>query len=80
MNNLIVNIDKLHTTELGVMRIKRNLSLNVDDVVDYCRNKIISPNCEINRSGKNFYAKIDGVIITINVHNYTIITAHKEKL
>ena len=26
-NELILNLDKLHTTELGVVRMKRNLSL-----------------------------------------------------
>ena len=28
-NELILNLDKLHTTELGVVRMKRNLSLEV---------------------------------------------------
>ena len=32
-NELILNLDKLNTTELGVVRMKRNLSLEVDDVV-----------------------------------------------
>lgn len=32
MNDLIENIDRLHTTEMGVERIKRNLSLEVEDV------------------------------------------------
>ena len=30
MNELIDNIDKLHTTEMGIERIKRNLTLDVD--------------------------------------------------
>lgn len=29
-NELILNLDKLNTTELGVVRMKRNLSLEVD--------------------------------------------------
>ncbi|MFV0382002.1 MAG: DUF3781 domain-containing protein, partial [Breznakia sp.] len=33
MNDLIVNIEKIHTTELGVARIKKNLKLDTDDVV-----------------------------------------------
>lgn len=36
-NELLVNIDKLHTTDLGVVRIKKNLTLNTDDVVAWCR-------------------------------------------
>ena len=36
---LILNLDKLHTTELGIGRIKGNLSLDVDDVVKWCGKK-----------------------------------------
>lgn len=78
-NELLKNLDKLHTTELGVDRIKRNLSLDTDDVVDWCKAKINSVNAVITRSGKNWYVNIDNCIITINAYNYTIITAHKEK-
>lgn len=38
-NNLILNIDKLHTTDLGIIRIKKNLSLFTNDVVSWCREK-----------------------------------------
>ncbi len=30
---LLTNIDKVHTTLLGIERIKRNLKLDIDDVV-----------------------------------------------
>lgn len=40
MNDLITNIEKLHTTELGVQRIKKNLSLDTDDVVKWCKEAI----------------------------------------
>lgn len=46
-NELLKNLDKLHTTELGVERIKRNLSLDSDDVVDWCKTKIYSANSVI---------------------------------
>ena len=36
-NELIRNIDKLHTTEMGVERIKRNLGLTNCDAVEWCR-------------------------------------------
>ena len=78
-NELLKNLDKLHTTELGVERIKRNLSLDIDDVVDWCKAKINSVNAVITRSGKNWYVNIDNCIITVNAYSYTIITAHKEK-
>lgn len=76
-NELLDNIDKLHTTELGVVRIKRNLSLATEDVVGWCRDKISSDNAVITRNGKNWYINIDDCIITVNAYSYTIITAHK---
>lgn len=76
-NELLDNIDKLHTTELGVGRIKRDLSLDIEDVVGWCRDKISSDNAVITRNGKNWYINIDACIITVNAYSYTIITAHK---
>lgn len=78
MNDLILNADKLHTTEMGVKRIKRNLSIDVDDVVQWCKKIILDCNTVIERKGKNWYAKAKGCIITVNAHSYTIITAHKQ--
>jgi len=66
--------ERLHTTELGVERIKRNLNLQTDDVVDWCKQKIEQAD-EIIRKGKNWYIYADNTIITVNAHSYTIITA-----
>lgn len=76
-DTLIANLDKLHTTELGLLRIKRNLSLDVDDVVGWCREQIQNPEALIVRKGKNWYACTCGCEITVNAYSYTIITAHK---
>ena len=76
-NELIQNLDKLHTTELGIGRIKKNLSLDIDDVVIWCNDKIQNPNAAITRIGKNWYIDIDDCAITVNAYSYTIITAHK---
>lgn len=38
---LLDNIDKVHTTEMGIDRIKRNLKIVTEDVVTYCINKIL---------------------------------------
>lgn len=78
-DELLKNLDKLHTTELGVERIKRNLFLDTDDVVVWCKAKIGSVKAVITRSGKNWYVNIDNCIITVNAYSYTIITAHREK-
>lgn len=44
---LLSNIDKLHTTKLGISRIKKNLKLDVDDVIEFCKSKIMKKNCNI---------------------------------
>ena len=50
-NELLENLGRLHTTELGVIRIKKNLSLNV---IEWCKEKISLCNAEITRKGKNW--------------------------
>lgn len=58
-SELLDNLDKIHTTELGVVRIKRNLSLDTDDVVEWCKDKIKSDHAVITRNRKNWsYVKI----------------------
>lgn len=37
MNDLIINLDKLHTTQMDEERIKRNLNLQTDDVTQWCK-------------------------------------------
>lgn len=76
---LLRHLDKLHTTELGVVRIKRNLSLDIDDIAEWCKDKIGSAHSIITRKGKNWYINVDDIVITVNTHSYTIITAHREK-
>ena len=73
---LLSNIDKIHTTEMGIDRIKKNLKLDTNDVVEYCKNKVLEKNCNIFKQGKNWYCEIENIIITINSYSYTIITAH----
>ena len=73
---LLLNIDKIHTTNMGIDRIKNNLKLETNDVVEFCKNKILDKNCSIYKQGKNWYCETDNIKITINSHSYTIITAH----
>ena len=74
-NELLMNIYKIHTTHLGISRIKRNLGIE-EDVVEFCKNKVLDKNCNIYKQGKNWYCEIDNIKITINSYSYTIITAH----
>lgn len=73
--DLLANLDKIHTTELGAERIKNNLSLDTADVIAWCKLKIESAN-NIIRKGKNWYVYADDVVLTINAYSFTIITAH----
>ncbi len=77
MNDLIENIDKLHTTKMGEERIKRNLQIETDDVIEWCKVRILDNEAVIERIGKNWYITIENYKITVNAHSYTVITAHK---
>ena len=79
-NELLERLDKLQTTELGIVRIKRNLSLDVDDGVEWCRDKIKSDKALITRNGKNWYINIDACIITVNAYSYTMMLGSKALL
>lgn len=72
------HLEKLHTTEMGQARIKKNLGLEVVDVVEWCQEQLSTKKVQISRKGKNWYVELDDCIITINVYSNTIITAHKK--
>ena len=78
-NELLENIEKLHTTPMGVDRIRRNLRLvdDVKDVVAWYHEKNLDSNAVITRQGKNWYVRINDCIFTVNAYSYTIITAKK---
>ncbi|MBQ3981067.1 MAG: DUF3781 domain-containing protein, partial [Treponema sp.] len=48
-NELLENIDRVHTTPMGVERIRRNLLLgdDVQDVVAWCKGQIELPEAAI---------------------------------
>jgi len=75
---LLSKLDQIHTTELGIERIRRNLDLTDVDVVAWCKDQIKEANHIVKR-GKNWYVHTDHAIITVNASSFTIITAHKVK-
>ena len=76
-NDLLNNINKLHTTRLSMQRIRRNLNLKDNiNVLNYCKLLILNKNALIYREGKNYYVNTNNFILTINASTYTIITAH----
>ena len=80
MVELIENRNKLHTTAMGIERIKKNLQVETDDIVEWCRRRILQKDAKIERLGKNWYIIVDDCKITVNAYSYTIITAHKVKI
>jgi ribosomal protein S18 acetylase RimI-like enzyme len=75
-NDLSQHIDKLHTTQMGAERIRRNLNLRTEYVVDWCKEAVKQADVIIGQ-GKNLYVYGAGTVITINAHSFTVITAHK---
>lgn len=76
---LLLNIDKIHTTEMGINRIIKNLKINDCDIVLFCKEKVLDKYSSIYKKGKNWYVVNGNIIITINSYSYTIITAHIKK-
>jgi len=75
-----IDIDKLHTTELGAERMMRNLGLDLGDVVAWCKQTVRSADNEFKlRKGKNWYVFCKEYVLTINANSHTIITAHNSK-
>ena len=76
---LINNLNKIHTTNMGLDRIKKNLKLDNHDIIEYIKNIIKNKDTIIYKKGKNYYCETDNTIITINSYSYTIITAYTKK-
>jgi len=77
---LFKRLDELHTTPLGLVRIKDNLGLDDEiDVVKYCKKIIKDSSTIVERIGKNYYATSAKGKITINASKMSIITAHQVK-
>jgi hypothetical protein len=71
-----IDVNKLHTTELGKVRIKRNIGLEINEIIAWCKQTELN---NIEQKGKNWYVYSDDFVLTINVKSHTIITAHKRK-
>ncbi len=74
---LLRNLDRLHTTELGEERIRKNLGIGETDAVSCCRRLILNRDVQFRKHGKNWYVEAEGCEVTVNASAFTIITAHK---
>lgn len=77
-NNLLRNLEQLHSTELGMERVSKNLGIEAESVVSWCTEQIQNAD-SIVRQGKNWYVYIGNIRLTVNAQSYSIITAHKGK-
>lgn len=77
MNDLINNFDKLHTTELGAQRIRKNMRTDVESIVSLCRSYISMTDAKFQLVGKNWYVESNGFIFTVNAKSYNIITVKR---
>ena len=77
-NHILDNIDKIHTTEAGAERVRRNLCLTCGEVAGWCRDAVAGADLIIGQ-GKNWYAYKGGSVITVNAKSFTVITAHRIK-
>ena len=78
-DELLNNLDRLHSTEAGIKRLKKNLDIEDGDVFQWCADKIRSKDAMITKTGKNWYINSEHCTITVNASTYTIITAHKDR-
>lgn len=76
---LLDNLTRLSVTELGKERIKRNMGLKTDNIVDRCGEIIKADDTLITKKGKNYYVSAKGCTLTINAGNFRIITVHPNK-
>lgn len=74
--DILSNIDKIHTTTLGLKRISKNLNIKEEESISYCKKVIKRKDTKIYKDGKNYYCENKNIKITINSYNYSIITAH----
>lgn len=74
---MLKNIDKIHTTSLGLIRLNKNIGIND---IEYYKKIITDPKSIITKKGKNYYIENNNIIITVNSYSYTIITARRNKL
>lgn len=65
-----MHVYKIHTTHLGKSIIKRNLEIE-EDVVEFCKSKVLDKKSLIYRKGKNWYIENGAIKITINATSCT---------
>jgi len=74
-SELLNNLNRLHTTELSIGRIRANTGFSIIDPRNWCKNLIKKADSVVKMDNK-WYVISDGIKITINADTYVILTAH----
>ena len=75
---LLAALPRLHTTPLGLTRLRHNLCLSEDtDPVAFCRDLLSREDCTVLHLGKNLYCRAENVLLTIHARSYTLITGRR---
>lgn len=75
MQSLRLQPDKLHISDAGTARVRRNLKMPDTDLVQWCKETVQQADLIITQ-GKYCYVYRQGVVITVRLPAKTIITAH----
>ncbi len=77
-NALFTHLDQVHATGPCQERIRKNLGLDAEDVVRWCKQQIENPE-SLTRTEQHWNVRGDGFVITIDAQSYEIVTARREK-
>lgn len=72
-------VPNLKSNYLTDDKIRNFIGLDIPDVVEWCKERILMPEANIERRGKNWYITVDDVVITVNANLLTLQTAHPLK-
>ena len=65
-----IDVNKLHTTALGKERIKRNIGLDIDKIIAWCKQEDLA---NVEQKGKNWYVCADDFVLTINAKSHRLL-------
>lgn len=76
-HNAILVVITMAYTLILIRTLPKNQWNPTNNVVSYCKDSILNPQCHIVRQGKNWYCEIGNTRITVNAYSYTIITTYE---
>lgn len=77
MNDLLQNMDQIHISKSGEVRIRNDLGLTVDSVIDWCKDQIANQNAVHEQHGKYWFVYLHDCMITVDARKYRIIGVQK---